>query len=62
MTKYIRWISNNQIMPVILSLLGGTVYLIMAYGHAHGLVSVIDEGLYLYMGPDFAQDGTFLSP
>ena len=54
MTKYIRWISNNQIMPVILSLLGGTVYLIMAYGHAHGLVSVIDEGLYLYKGLLFA--------
>ena len=55
MTKYVRWISNNQIVPVILSLLGGIAYLIMAWGHTHGQVSVIDEGLYLYKGYLFAQ-------
>jgi hypothetical protein len=54
MTKYIRWITKSSIIPMILSLLGGVAYLIMAYGHAHGQVSVIDEGLYLYKGLLFA--------
>jgi hypothetical protein len=50
MTKQLRWIPLSQVIPAVLGLLGGLAYLLVAYGHAHGQVSVIDEGLYLYKG------------
>ena len=43
-----KWIS--QILPGFISLAGVGLYILLAWGHAHGQVSVIDEGLYLYKG------------
>ena len=43
-----------RFLPEVLALLGGLAYLIHAWGHVHGQVSVIDEGLYLFKGFQFA--------
>ncbi len=37
------------------ALLGGAAYGLLSYGHMHGQVSVLDEGLYLYKGLLFAR-------
>jgi len=43
-----------RFLPEVLALLGGLAYLIHAWGHVHGQVSVLDEGLYLFKGYQFA--------
>jgi len=50
-----RWVVLSRFLPLGVGLLGGLVYLILTMGHAHGQVSVLDEGLYLYKGYLFAK-------
>lgn len=48
--QILQWIISAPIMPVVLGVAGMGVYLVLSWGHAHGQVSVIDEGLYLFKG------------
>lgn len=41
-------------MPGVITLVGFGFYVFLAWGHSHGQVSVLDEGLYLYKGYLFA--------
>ena len=54
MSKSDRIASLKVMLPVSISLLGSLLYVVLAWGHAHGQVSVLDEGLYLYKGYRFA--------
>jgi hypothetical protein len=45
---------RSEIFTGIISLAGVGLYALLAWGHAHGQVSVIDEGMYLYKGYLFA--------
>jgi hypothetical protein len=54
MLKTLRSNRLISLLPISLSLLGGLAYLLIAYGHIHGQVSVLDEGLYLVKGYLFA--------
>jgi hypothetical protein len=55
MINSLRRASLHDLLPLGAGLLGGLAYLFLAIGHAHGQVSVIDEGLYLYKGYLFAR-------
>lgn len=48
------WAKASPIIAGCLSLAGLLLYAGLSWGHAHGQVSVIDEGLYLYKGLLFA--------
>ena len=52
--RFAHRLVSVRFLPEVLALLGGVAYSIHAWGHVHGQVSVIDEGLYLFKGFQFA--------
>jgi hypothetical protein len=52
--KTFQWTKTAPVIAGLLSLFGVILYAVLSWGHAHGQVSVIDEGLYLYKGFLFA--------
>lgn len=52
--SFTHHVIRARFLPEVLALLGGLAYLIHAWGHVHGQVSVLDEGLYLFKGYQFA--------
>jgi hypothetical protein len=54
MNRIYNHLEVRRFLALFASILGGLSYAIVALGHAHGQVSVLDEGLYLYKGLLFA--------
>jgi hypothetical protein len=54
-TGSITWGKVSRPVAWGASLLAGLAYALLEYGHIHGQVSVLDEGLYLYKGLLFAR-------
>ena len=52
--RFTQRLVRVRFLPEALALLGGLAFLIHAWGHVHGQVSVLDEGLYLFKGLQFA--------
>lgn len=52
--KSFQWKKAAPAIAGFFSLVGVILYAVLSWGHAHGQVSVIDEGLYLYKGLLFA--------
>ena len=52
--RFTQRLVRVRFLPEVLALLGGLAYLIHSWGHVHGQVSVLDEGLYLFKGLQFA--------
>jgi hypothetical protein len=52
--RFTHRLARVRFLPEVLALLGVLAYLIHAWGHVHGQVSVLDEGLYLFKGYQFA--------
>ena len=52
--RFAQRLIRVRFLPEGLALLGGLVYIIHTWGHIHGQSSVLDEGLYLFKGVQFA--------